>query len=102
MMVALVHDHYDAKHLQDVKEYMMSAGAPKIRVVWIECYGLYAAIEGCHRLRAAYDLGITPDFDIVDYDTDITSLGLDCLNPGDALGDLVDNAHQRTILAFND
>jgi len=75
MTIALVHDHYDQKHLDVVKAEMLIWGAPVIKAVWMECYQMYAALEGCHRIRAAYDLGLTPTIAEFDYD-DVCDLEL--------------------------
>lgn len=37
MKIALVHKHFNADHLNDVKNEMMEMGAPVIRAVWMEC-----------------------------------------------------------------
>ena len=60
MEIALFHNHYNEAHLEEVKSIMLVKGAPKIRAIWSEAYGLWMAIEGCHRLRAAEALGIRP------------------------------------------
>jgi hypothetical protein len=70
MKVALVHDHYDAAHLEAVKAEMATMGAPVIKAVYMECYDLYAALEGCHRIRAAKELGLVPIIDEVEYSDD--------------------------------
>lgn len=60
MEIALFHNHYDEAHLEAVKAEMVKRGAPKIRAIWSETYGMWMAVEGCHRLRAAQALGIRP------------------------------------------
>lgn len=60
MHIALVHKHYSAEHLAEVKAEMVKRGAPVIRAIWSEPYGTWFAVEGCHRIRAAYALGLTP------------------------------------------
>lgn len=70
MKIALVHDHYDEEHLAKVIDEMKILGAPKIKAVWMECYGHWAALEGCHRIRAAKALGLIPEIDEVGYDDD--------------------------------
>ena len=67
MKIALVHKHYDRQHLNDVKREMAELGAPTIKAVWMDCYDCYAALEGCHRIRAAKDLGLTPVIDEIEY-----------------------------------
>ena len=60
MIIALLHQHYNKQHLEEVKSEMMKLGAPTIRAIWDETQGMWRAIEGCHRIRAAKELGITP------------------------------------------
>lgn len=49
-----------AAHLAAVTHLMRGLGAPLIRVV--DCTDFWVAIEGTHRLRAACDLGVVPQF----------------------------------------
>lgn len=79
MQIALVHPHFDEAHLAAVKAEMTILGAPTVKAVWMECWGLWAALEGCHRIRAAADLGLTVEIEEVEYSEDTTSedLGLD-------------------------
>lgn len=65
--IALAHNHFDTKHLVSVMAEMQKAGAPTIRIYHVDG-SVYQAIEGCHRLRAAAALGITPDFEYLDAD----------------------------------
>ena len=67
MRIALVHNHYDKSHLEAVKKEMVKKGAPVIHAVWMECFGHWQALEGCHRLRAAKELGLTPEIEEVEY-----------------------------------
>lgn len=60
MEIALLHNYYTEKHLNEVKAEMVKRGAPVIRAIWSECYGMWLAVEGCHRIRAAKELGLTP------------------------------------------
>lgn len=71
MNIALVHKHYNEAHLEAVKAEMIELGAPKIRAVWMESLGHFAAIEGCHRIRAAKALGMTPEIIEVEYSDEI-------------------------------
>jgi hypothetical protein len=68
MKVALLHDHFDYDYLIEIIKEMKYLGAPKIRVCHVE-NDIYQAIEGCHRLRAAAALGITPEFEVLASDT---------------------------------
>ena len=58
--IILTHAHYDPDHLEAVKGEMTRRGAPVIRAIWSEVYASYLAVEGCHRIRAAKELGLTP------------------------------------------
>jgi hypothetical protein len=60
MKIKLVHSHFDTEKLEQVKKEMLSLGAPKIHAVWMECHEHWAALEGCHRIRAAKELGLKP------------------------------------------
>lgn len=95
-MIALVHSHYDPSHLADVVAEMAVLGAPTIRAVWMESYGCWAAIEGCHRLRAALALGLTPTIEEVDYSDDEAPGAQD----GATIAEICDNAYRSVILEF--
>jgi hypothetical protein len=60
MRISLFHNHYNEQHLEDVKDEMTKRGAPTVRAIWSEVNGEWMAVEGCHRLRAAEQLGLTP------------------------------------------
>ena len=101
--IALAHDHYDAAHLAEVQAEMLTLGVPTIKAVWIECYNMYAALEGCHRIRAARNLGMTPIINAFDYaevaDMDCKAIGLDV--DGDmTVAELIDGCHTRTQIEF--
>lgn len=49
-----------ANKLAEVKAEMLKMGAPVIRVV--DCGDYYMALDGSHRLAAAAELDITPEF----------------------------------------
>jgi hypothetical protein len=66
----------DAEHLAKVIETMRAKGAPTIRVIDVGG-GVYAAIEGCHRLAAAKVLDLEPAIEVVDGNDDDTVTGLD-------------------------
>ena len=68
MKIAVAHNHFDTAHLIKVMEEMKTLGAPTIRIYHV-MNDIYQAIEGCHRLRAAAALGITPEFEELDDDT---------------------------------
>lgn len=101
MKVALVHKHYDEKHLEEVKADMVIRGYPAIHAVWMEAYNLYAALEGCHRIRAAKELGLTPKIIEVEYSDEMAStvLGYD----GDedyTISSICDDANKAVIIEF--
>lgn len=98
MIIHLLHNHYDKEHLEEVKKEMLKRGAPTIKAYKVE-NGFYMAIEGCHRLRACKELGLTPKIDILtdynwndayidDYDNQVT------------VGYMVDAHSGDTILEF--
>lgn len=101
MKMILAHNHYDAAHLAAVAEEMKTLGAPVIKAVWIEAYGAWMALEGCHRIRAAHDAGITPEIEEVEYDADLNlqDLGLDYEDPT-TIEQMADHAHRREIIEF--
>jgi len=68
MTIALFHKHFLESHLEEVKKEMEKLGAPTVKAIWSELYGLWLAVEGCHRIRAAKDLGIEPVIEDVSND----------------------------------
>jgi len=70
--IVLVHNHYDADHLETVKAQMQELGAPKIRCFFDEANDVWFAVEGCHRLRAAHALGLTPIIEDISDDDSLT------------------------------
>jgi len=101
--VTLLHPHFDANHLAAVTEEMRTMGAPKVKAVWQPGWGVWVALEGCHRLRAAHALGLTPEFDEVEYsdqDMQDPALGLDFDVVGVSVADVVDRGHTRPSLVF--
>ena len=101
MKVALVHDHYDQDHLEAVKSEMITIGAPVIKAVWMECYGIYAALEGCHRIRAAKELGLEPIIDEVEYSDDMASTVSGYDGDGDyPISAICDDACRSVIIDF--
>lgn len=55
----------DTDHYRKVLEDMRRLGAPTIRAVFIFGIGL-VALEGCHRLAAAEELGLVPEIEILE------------------------------------
>jgi len=75
--IALYHKHYSKDHLAEVKNEMVKLGAPRIRAIWSDLYGMWLAVEGCHRLRAAQELGLTPEIIDITNDDEVTVDGRD-------------------------
>ena len=103
MSIALYHKHYNAEHLEVVKKEMEVMGAPEIRAIWSEMYGLWMAVEGCHRIRAAKELGLEPV--IIDISEDETAMiqydGDDIeVDVADLAEELTDNACKTEIINF--
>jgi hypothetical protein len=72
MRIAIIHDSFEASKLDRVVEQMKVLGPPKLRAVWCEDRGFWAALEGCHRTRAAAKLGLTPIIVPVEYKPGMT------------------------------
>ena len=105
MRVYLVHEHYDVDHLKDVKAKMTTLGAPTIHAVFVERVDAWIALEGCHRLRAAYDLGITPKIVEIEYSGNV--LIRDIIKDSDldndiSIDDCIDNLNDTIFLEFNE
>ena len=102
MKIALVHDHYDKAHLAEVVEQMIGLGAPAIHAVWMECYWHWQALEGCHRVRAAQSLGLTPEIIEVEYSDALCSTVIgygDCDYP---ISEICDDIRGKVVLDFNE
>ena len=104
MKIILPHDHYDVEHLETVKAEMQDLGAPTIKAVWMEVYDAWVALEGCHRIRAAAELGLTPEIDEIEWGDTITT---DDVVPGSfadtwTIEQICDDAHRNTIMDFAD
>ena len=102
MQIALLHKHFDQAHLDVVMAEMKTLGAPTIKAVWMECHGVWAALEGCHRLRAAHALGLTPEIEEVEYsDETLESIGCDCKD-GVTISEIADDLPRAKIITFED
>ena len=68
--------------VEAVKSQMRQLGPPTIRVV--DCVDYYMAIEGCHRLTAAAELGIAPVLIVLAQDqlVEVDSLDTDYFEAG--------------------
>jgi len=95
MSIRLVHDHYDAKHLAKVMDSMQKLEPPHIKAVDLG-EGQYADLEGCHRLRAAHALGLTPILDLVEY----SDAAIPGSEDGLTVAQVVDSSYREPILEF--
>jgi len=111
MKIALIHEGFEEEHLGEVIECMERAGAPRIRAVWMECYGHWAALEGCHRIRAAKLLGLVPEIIEVDYDAAVwvgdnevseVSEGSEVPSEGYLASEIADVSNGSVVVCFED
>lgn len=105
MNIILLHNHYDADHLEAVKAEMVERGAPTIRAVWMEAYGAWVALEGCHRLRAAAELGLTPVIEEVEYSEEVTLSDIGALDEyadDYTIAQICDDAWSGEQISFED
>ena len=104
MNIILLHKQYNEKHLTEVSAEMKNLGVPEIRAIWSEVYGAWMAVEGSHRIRAAYELGLTPQ--IIDISNDETAIieldGIDTeVEIKDFFQELQDDAYASEIINFD-
>ncbi len=102
MNIILPHDHFDADHLAAVIKEMQALGAPTIKAVRLDAYNAWAALEGSHRIRAAYELGIVPIIEEVEWSDTVTT---DDVVPGSyadtwTIEQICDDAHQRKMVTI--
>ena len=101
MRIALVSNCFEQSKVESVKNEMLTLGTPTINAVWMECYGHFVAFEGCHRLRAALELGLVPEINEIEYSDEMCSTveGYD----GDEdypISEICDDSHNATVLNF--
>lgn len=94
MKIALVHNDYSERHLAEVIEEMKTLGSPTIKAVWMECYGHWAALEGCHRIRAAKALGLVPEIEEVEYSDE------PCAVDGMTVAEVADRSNESIEFEF--
>ncbi len=104
MLIALTHNHFDESHLEEVKKEMIKLGAPTIKAVWMEVFGHWAAMEGCHRIRAAKELGLTPIIEEVEYseETTLEVLGCDDSGEGYTVSYIADTSYSSNVFEFDE
>lgn len=98
MKIALVHNHYDEAHLTAVIEEMKTLGAPTVKAVWMECYGHFAALEGCHRIRAAKALGLVPEIEEVEYSDEL----VEGMQDDVTVEQIADSSNESEVVEFED
>lgn len=74
MNIYTIHAIDEAK-LAQVKADMADLGAPILRVV--DCGEYWVAVEGMHRLRAACELGLAPQFEVLAQDEPLDVASMD-------------------------
>ena len=103
MHIILPHNHCDPVHLAKVQAEMVTLGAPTIRAICTDPGSLYVALEGSHRLRAAYALGLTPGIEEIEWSDTVTT---DDVVPGAyqdtwTLEQLCDSSWERVSIEFS-
>ncbi len=102
MEIMLMHHDYDEQHLRKVIRQMIRFGRPAIHAVDVG-EGRYVALEGCHRIRAAKALGLTPRIIPVEYsDTPLADLGLDQGDCGMTVAEICDSYYSAAYVIFDD
>lgn len=103
MQIALLHNHYQDSHLEQVMHEMAVLGSPTINAVWMECHGIWAALEGCHRIRAAAALGIEVNIDPVEYSDDpLSTLGVTDIDYDYPISECADEAYSKVIIEITE
>lgn len=105
MTIVLLHSHYDKAHLAKVTEEMRELGAPTIKVLWSECHGIWFALEGCHRLRAAEALELTPELEVIepeDMDQEVNEVFPDTFGDPYTFADILDCGTNPTMITFEE
>lgn len=106
MTIALLHNHFNKNHLEAVKSQMLELGIPTIKAVWDEGYGIWAALEGSHRIRAAKELGLSINIQRIDLeqirDLDVTEsdMDLDIDMKGTTFAELFADMSDRKLINF--
>lgn len=81
----------NAQHLEQVKNEMEKLGAPTIRAYWDG--EKYIALEGSHRAKAAYELGLTPNIEEVQLKQWIQNHDFPDLKPKASTNRILDYLH---------
>ena len=103
MKIALVHSHYDGEKLQRVIKEMEVLGTPEIHAVWMEVYDHWVALEGCHRIRAAKELGLIPEIIEVEYSDEMASSALGYDGDEDyPISEICDDSNNAVVVEFKE
>ena len=90
-------------HLARVTSEMKTLGTPTVRAIWDG--EVYYAVEGTHRLMAAYNLGLEPIIEHVEYSDETIIIELDGSEEEFVVSELADmlmatNGSNSHILRF--
>lgn len=106
MKIALIHTEFRQTHLEKVMEQMRELGPPVIRAVWCADRGFWAALEGCHRCRAASKLGLEPIIQPVEYRPGMTwsDVGMthDYIAGAITLDEVIKQAGREYVIGFGE
>jgi len=101
-MTIITPNKVDQVHLDAVKAEMLTHGAPTIRAIGNG--EIYWAIEGSHRLVAAYEMGLEPEIEEVEYSNEMITIQWDGYDEELVISELAnmlfDNRSNHT-LGFN-
>ena len=104
MKIALIHTEFRLSHLEKVMAEMEQLGPPVIRAVWREDLGMWAALEGCHRVRAALKLGLVPEIQGIDYTPGMTwndaGMGQACIKYAITMDQVVRDCGKEYVVGF--
>jgi len=95
----------EIEKLELVKAQMATLGAPTIRVV--DCGDYYMALEGCHRVAAAHDLDITPEWVTFEQDEVLDITEFDWYDPANwaetvyPAGEVAGELYSRNSCAYS-
>lgn len=106
MKIALIHTEFRQTHLDKVMEQMRELGPPVIRAVWCEDRGFWAALEGCHRCRAASKLGLEPIIQPMQYTPGMTwsdvGMPYDYIAGAITLDEVIAQAGQQYVIGYGE
>lgn len=99
MIINLVHKHFSQSKVDSIKAEIATMGTPVIKAVDLGD-DEYQALEGCHRIRACKDLGITPELEIIDYsEKSVFDYELD-FQDDRSIAEIVDSCYGQASIEF--